>query len=461
LQDQARHETGGPSPDALPHYRVVVIGGGFGGLETVKALRRAPVDITLVDRNNYHLFQPLTYQVATAALSPDEIAEPLRTIFRRDRNVRVLLGEVTEIDVERRTVVLQPSADDLEPQTLPYDALVVAGGSTYSYFGHDEWRPLALEVKSLASALRVRARILRAFESAELEPDPEARAAWLTFVVVGAGPTGVEMAGQIAELARDSLPEDFRAIDPRVGRVLLVETTDRVLPTFPPSLSTQAARSLQEIGVTPLTGHIVVGIDPDGVEIQSPDGSSQRVAARTVLWAAGVSACPLARALADASGAEIDRGGRVTVEPDLTLRGRPEVMAIGDMVRVRDPHTGQAQTLPGLAPVAMQQGRYAGRAIRTRLAGGATPPFHYVDKGNLATIGRARAVADLRRIRVGGFPAWVLWLAVHLIYLIGFENRAVVTFRWAYSFVTRNRGARLITEAPEPSAVAAQARSRG
>jgi NADH:ubiquinone reductase (H+-translocating) len=422
-----------------------VIGGGFGGLEAVKALRRLPVDVTLIDRDNYHLFQPLTYQVATAALSPDEIAEPLRTIFRRDRNVRVLLGEVTELDLERRRVIMRPGIDGLDSESIPYDSLIVATGSSYSYFGHDEWSTIALEVKTLANALQVRGRILSAFEAAELTEDETKRAAWLTFVVVGGGPTGVEMAGQIGELARDTLPNDFRATDPRRGRILLVETAERILPGFPPELSQRGADSLRDLCVTPLTRQTVVGIDEDGVDIQAADGSTQRIATRTVVWAAGVTASPLAGALAHASGAELDRSGRVTVEPDLTLPAHPEVMAVGDMVRVRDRDTGSVRTLPGLAPVAMQQGRYAGRAIDDRLAGRPTPPWRYFDKGNLATIGRGRAVAQIRRLRFAGLLAWIVWLVVHIRYLVGFENRTVVFVRWAYSFMTRNRGARLIT----------------
>jgi NADH dehydrogenase len=421
-------------------HRVVVVGGGFAGVQAVRALRGAPVEVTLVDRNNYHLFQPLSYQVATGALSPAEIAEPLRMIFRRQANVRVVLAEVTGLDLEGRAVVAQPRAGDGESLTLPYDTLVVAGGSAYSYFGHEEWRPFALEVKTLDSAVHVRGRILKAFEAAELAGDAAARAAWLTFVVVGGGPTGVEMAGQIAELARDALPGDFRSVDPRAGRVLLVETADRVLTSLPSSLSARAQRSLEDLGVTPLTGHTVVGIEPAAVEVRDGGGKVERFDARTVVWAAGVTASPLAGILAEASGAQLDRAGRVTVGPDLTLPGHPEVLALGDMVRVGE------EALPGLAPVAMQQGRYAGRLIGERLAGRSTPPFRYRDKGDLATIGRAQAVADLRRVRVGGLLAWVLWLAVHLFYLIGFENRVVVMIRWAYAFLTRNRGARLITE---------------
>lgn len=428
--------------------RVVVVGCGFGGLEAVKGLRGADADVTVIDRNNYHLFQPLSYQVATGALSPDEITEPLRTIFRRAANVRVIMGEVVALDLDDRRVTVLPGLDGFESRSVPYDTLVVAGGSSYAYFGHETWRSLALEVKTLDSALRVRSRILRAFEAAELERDPVARERWLTFAVVGAGPTGVEMAGQIAELARDTLPGDFRAIDPTTGRVLLIEMGDRVLPLFPPSLSQRADRSLRELGVTPLTGHTVADIDPAGVTIRDQGGAVRHVPAGTVVWAAGVTASPLARALADASAAGLDRAGRVAVEPDLTLPGRPEVLALGDMVRVRDPRTGAVETLPGLAPVAMQEGRYAARLIRDRLAHRATPPFRYRDRGNLATIGRARAVADLHRIRIGGFPAWVIWLVVHLVYLIGFENRAVVLIRWSYNFATRGRGARVITEPP-------------
>jgi NADH dehydrogenase len=340
---------------------------------------------------------------------------------------------------------MRPGVDEFGPQTVPYDTLVLATGSSYSYFGHDEWRSLALEVKSLDSALLVRARILRAFEAAELAPDAQSRAGWLTFVVVGAGPTGVEMAGQIAELARDALPDDFRASDTRDGRILLVEISDRVLPTFPARLSQRGAEALRGLGVTPLTGHTVVGIDREGVDTRRADGAIERMSSRTVIWAAGVTASPLAGALASASGAEMDGSGRVTVEPDLTLPSHPEILAIGDMVRVRDARTGTVNTLPGLAPVAMQQGRYVGRLLDDRLAGRATPPFRYFDKGNLATIGRARAVADLRVLRLAGLAAWLVWLGVHLMYLIGFANRIVVLVRWAYSLLTRNRAARLIT----------------
>jgi NADH dehydrogenase len=438
---------------------VVVVGGGFAGLETVKALRRAPVDVTLIDRNNYHLFQPLSYQVATGALSPEDIAEPLRKIFRRARNVRVLMGEVTGFDLERRAVILQQEIDSAQIQRVPFDTAVIAGGSQYSYFGHDEWRPLALEVKSLGSALQVRTRILGAFEDAELESDPDQRAALLTFVVVGAGPTGVEMAGQIGELARDTLAGDFRSLDLDMVRVVIVELDERVLPSFPPTLSKRAAHALESLGVTPMTGHAVVRVEADHVEIRGRDETTEHIPARTVIWAAGVKASPLAGLLADASGGEVDRAGRLTVEADLTLPGFSAVLAVGDMVRVRSARTGTAEALPGVAPVAMQEGRYVGRLITDRLAGRSTSPFRYVDKGNLATIGRARAVADLRGIRISGFPAWVMWLVVHIFYLVGFESRAVVLLRWSYTFFTRNRGARLITEPVEVSGGVARAPS--
>jgi NADH:ubiquinone reductase (H+-translocating) len=432
------------NPQSPARQRVVVIGGGFGGLQAVKALGRAPVDVTLIDRRNFHLFQPLVYQVATGALSPGEIAAPLRWVFRRQDNVRVMLASVAGFDLDAREVKLEPAVDDTAPERVQYDTLIVAGGSAYSYFGHDDWREAAPEVKSLESALDVRRRILQAFEAAELESDAERRAAWLTFVVVGAGPTGVEIAGQIAELASDTLPRDFRAVDPRQGEVLLVELADRVLTTFPPSLSGRAKRALEKLGVTPLLGHTVTGVDDTGVTVEGADGS-RHVPARTVIWAAGVEASSLAGALAGLTGAELDRTGRITVNPDLTLPGHPEVLALGDMVRVADA-SGAGVELPGVAPVAMQQGRYAARVVRDRLQGRSTPPFHYRDKGNLATIGRAKAVADLPAgLKLSGLPAWVTWLVVHLFYLIGFQNRLLVVIRWGISFLTLGRCARLIT----------------
>jgi NADH dehydrogenase len=428
---------------STPRQRVVVVGGGFAGVQAVRGLRRAPVEVTLIDRQNFLLFQPLVYQVATGALSPAEIAAPLRVVFRRQRNVRVLLGDVTGFDLERREIVLDRLPNGDEDLRLGYDTLVVAGGARYSYFGHDEWNADAPELKSLAGALDIRSRILSAFEAAEVETDPELRQAWLTFVVVGAGPTGVEMAGQIAELAHDALRRDFRAADPRAARVLLVEAADRVLPAFPASLSQKAARQLEQLGVTPLIEHTVVDVSSGSVAIKDADGAVEDVAARTSVWAAGVTASELAAKLAAEAGLDLDRAGRLTVGPDLTVLGHPELIALGDMVAVRSPD-GTILPLPGLAPVAIQQGRYAARAIRARLSGRTPRPFRYRDKGNLATIGRSKAVADIKGLHVAGFFAWALWLTVHLFYLIGFENRLLVLLRWTISFLTRGRGARLI-----------------
>jgi NADH dehydrogenase len=428
----------------MSRNRVVIVGGGFGGLQAALALRRAPVEITLIDRRNFHLFQPLTYQIATGALSPGEVAYPLRAVFKRNRNVRVLLAEVDRFDLVQRKVVLRPVGDLPISEPVPYDTLIVAGGSHYSYFGHEEWSAHAPEVKSLESALTVRSRILAAFEAAELERNTARRRAWLTFVVVGAGPTGVEMAGQIAELARETLGSDFRSAVPDSARVLLVEAADRVLTGFPPSLSAKADRSLRRLGVSPVLGGAVVDVAATGVTIQHADGAPRHIPARTVVWAAGVTASSLASALAELTGAEQDRAGRVTVEADLTLPGHPEVFALGDMVRVRS-RDGSVITLPGVAPVAMQQGRYAAKAVRARLDDRAAPPFRYHDKGNLATIGRAAAVADIKGFELSGFLAWIAWLVVHLFYLVGFQNRLLVVIRWSISFATRGRGARLIT----------------
>jgi NADH dehydrogenase len=416
-------------------HRVVIIGGGFGGLQAARRLRDAPVEITLVDRENYHLFQPLAYQVATGALAATEIAAPLRGVFKRQRNVRVVLAEASGFDLEQREVHLTQLPNGDPDDRLPYDTLVVATGSSYSYFGRDEWREHAPELKSLQGALEIRSRILTAFEAAEVEPDPAHRQAWLTFVVVGAGPTGAEMAGQIAELARDTR-RDFRAADTTQTRVLLVETADRVLTAFDPKLSRKAFAELTSLGVTPLTGHTVVDITSDTVTIRNAQGNDDVVPSRTKIWAAGVTASGAAGLL----GGERDRAGRLTVTEQLTLPGRPEVFVLGDMALVG------GQALPGLAPVAMQQGRFAGRTIADRLAG-RTPPdrFTYKDKGNLATIGRLRAVGELGPLKLSGFPAWMLWLGVHLAYLIGFHNRLIVLLRWSFSFFSHGRAARVIT----------------
>jgi NADH dehydrogenase len=408
--------------------RVVVVGGGFGGLQVVRGLRHADVEVTLVDRQNFHLFQPLAYQVATGSLSSVEVAVPLRQILRRQRNVEVLLGEVAgfDLDTHRVSIADLPNGGSRE---LEYDTLVVAGGARYSYFGHDDWAPHAPELKSLTGALDLRDRILSAFEAAEAETDRDTRAAWLTFVIVGAGPTGAEMAGQIAELGHDVLHGEFRTMDTRATKVLLVEASPHVLGAYAESLSRSAERQLRSLGVTPMLETTVVGIDAESVDVETKDGRS-RIPAKTKVWAAGVAASPLAGML----GGETDRAGRVTVEPDLTLAGRPEVFAIGDMVTVR------GQQLHGVAPVAMQEGRHVARSIRD----GKRTGFHYRDKGELATIGRWRAVGEVKGLRFSGFPAWAAWLGIHIFYLVGFQNRILVLTRWGFSFLTRGRNARVI-----------------
>jgi NADH:ubiquinone reductase (H+-translocating) len=442
---------------AGPH-RVVVVGGGFGGLQAALHLRRGPVEITLVDRRNFHLFQPLTYQVATGALSPGEVAYPLRAVFRRAANVRVLMAEAQTIDPAARRLELASVAGVPALPSIPYDTLIVAGGSNYSYFGHEEWGEFAHQVKSLESALVTRSAILSAFEAAEMAPSAELRGSWLSFAVVGAGPTGVEMAGQIAELARDSLRRNFRSADPGAGCIRLIEAGDRVLSSFPPSLSERALRSLERIGVTTTLSRTVIDVDARGVTVRAPDGETERISARTVVWAAGVTASPLAGMLASLSGAETDRAGRLLVEPDLSVPGHPEILALGDMVAVRG-SGGNRVVYPGVAPVAMQQGRYAAKLVRARLKGGSIEPFKYHDKGNLATIGRASAVADVKGLKLSGLIAWITWLGVHLWYLEGFANRLIVFTRWAVAFFTHGRGARVIT-VPEEYVEASSAPAR-
>ena len=356
----------------------------------------------------------------------------------------MLLAEVSGFDLAERRLLLRSVTGVPVPDSIPYDSLIVAGGSRYSYFGHDDWSEHAAEVKSLESAILVRGRLLSAFEAAEADPDPQDRAPWLTFVVVGGGPTGVEMAGQIGELARDTLRGDFRRIDSRSGRILLVETADRLLTSFPPSLSAKAKRSLERKGVTPMLSATVVAMDAESVTVEHKSGERERIATRTIIWAAGVTASKLAATLGEMTGAELDRAGRVAVEPDLTLSAHPEVFALGDMVRVKN-GAGDAIVLPGVAPVAMQQGRYVAGVVQDRLRGRNHKPFRYYDKGNLATIGRGSAVADIKGLKLSGFIAWLTWLFVHLFYLIGFSNRVVVFFNWSVSFVTHGRGARLIT----------------
>ncbi|MDA0167487.1 NAD(P)/FAD-dependent oxidoreductase [Solirubrobacter taibaiensis] len=420
----------------MAKHRVVIVGGGFGGLQAAVNLKGADVDVTIVDRRNFHLFQPLAYQVATGALGTGEVAYPLRTIFRGQENVSVMLAEAEAFDLDAKTVKLRTAAGE---ETIAYDTLVVGGGSKYNYFGHPEWQEHAAELKSLEGALHIRAQILRAFEEAEVVSDPVERERLLTFVIVGAGPTGAEMAGQIAEIARDTRNE-FRVIDTWQAKVLLVEAGERVLAAFPKRLSAKAEKSLGSLGVTSLTNHMVTGIDADGVTIKSDTGE-EKVRAGTIIWAAGVLASSVATKLAEAAGAEQDKVDRLLVEPDLTVPGYPDVLAIGDMVQVKD-----GDPLPGVAPVAMQMGRYVARSIKSKLRGGESGPFKYKDKGNLATLGRARAIAELPPgIRVSGYFAWLLWLGIHLWYLVGFQNRVLVFLRWGFSFLTHGRGTRLIT----------------
>ncbi|MBX3024551.1 NAD(P)/FAD-dependent oxidoreductase [bacterium] len=415
--------------------RVVIVGGGFGGLYAARSLKRAPVQVTLVDRRNFHLFQPLLYQVATGGLSPGEIASPLRAVLSRHGNTRVLLGEVERIDVEQRRVQLSDGAVD-------YDELIVATGATHHYFGNDQWEPFAPGLKTIEDATEMRRRILLAFETAEREPDPARREAWLTFVVVGAGPTGVELAGALSEIANDTLKNDFRAIHPRDSRILLVEATDRVLPAYPRDLSEKACRSLEHLGVTVRLRSSVSAIDAASVTVTHGE-RSEVIRSRTVLWAAGVAASPLARQLAAATGAALDRAGRVHVLPDLSLPGHPEIAVIGDMAHCEQ----DGALLPGIAPVAMAQGRHAARRVVARATGRAVRPFRYFDKGTMATIGRSSAVANLRLVHMSGLPAWLAWLFIHLLYLVEFENRLLVLVQWAWMYFTRNRGARLITGA--------------
>ncbi len=417
-----------------PH-RVVVIGAGFGGLPATRFLRRAAVQVTLIDRTNHHLFQPLLYQVATGILSEGQIARATREILRSQRNARVELAEVTGFDLDARTVHAQrPGGEPLEAE---YDSLIVAAGAQQSYFGHDEWRDLAPGMKTIADALDLRARIFGAFEMAEVATDPDERRGWLTFAIVGGGPTGVEMAGQIAELSRRTLPLEFRSIDAATARVLLFDGGSEVLANFGDRLATTAASELGRVGVELRLGRRVTAIDEQGITVTASDGSTEYVPCRTKVWAAGVQASPLAAMLAEASGASCDRAGRIEVLSDTTLPGHPEVFAIGDMMTL--------DGLPGVSEVAIQQGIHAARTIHARLEGSPAPVFRYRDLGSLATVGRFRAVASVGTIRLSGLPAWLLWLVVHLTFLTGFRNRLSTLLRWTFSFLGTGRGERPIT----------------
>jgi NADH dehydrogenase len=446
-----------PNGAAGGRTRVVILGAGFGGLECARALARSPVEVTLLDRHNHHLFQPLLYQVATAALSPGDIAWPVRSIFRRRREVTVLMASVTGVDIGARLV------HTAEGLALPYDVLVLATGATHSYFGHDEWAPVAPGLKTIEDATAIRRRLLLAFERAELAADAEERRRLLTFVVIGGGPTGVELAGAMVELARASISGEFRRFDPRGARILLIEAGPRLLPAFPEKLALYATRALERMGVQVLTGTRVTAVDAAGVTC-----GEERIAASTIVWAAGVVASPAARWV----GAEQDRAGRIKVAPDLTIPGHPEILAIGDTAAVAD---SKGRPVPGNAPAAKQMGRHAGRVIAARLAGRAEPgAFRYRHQGDLATIGRRAAVVALNKVQLTGWIAWWFWGVAHVWYLIGFRSRVVVSFEWMWSYLTFQRGARLITgeaagrtqqatapaDAPIPASMAEAARRR-
>jgi NADH dehydrogenase len=413
--------------------QVVVIGGGFGGLNVVRRLRHQPVKVTLIDRQNFHLFRPLLYQVAMAGLSPADIASPLRVVFRRAKNVETIMAEVVDIDVASRQVICAPERAE------PYDILVVASGAHYDYFGHDAWAAHAPSLEGVEGALEIRHRLLNAYEQAELETDPARRRAWMTFVIIGGGPTGVELAGAIGELANHTLKQNFRHIDPADTRIILVESLERILMTFPPDLSAKGQRSLERLGVSVWVGAKVVEITDAEVTIQTSSGT-ERIPCCTALWAAGVRASGLGAVLHKRAGAEIDRRGRLKIQPDLTLLNHPEIFAIGDITYLEE----AGKPLPGVAPVAIQQGKHVAKQILRQLQGHPLTPFHYRDLGNMATIGRAAAVADLYFIHLDGFLAWVAWLFIHLVNLIGFRNRVSVLIQWVWSYFTYVRSVMLI-----------------
>lgn len=417
-------------------WKVVIVGGGFAGLSAAQQLKSDLLDVTVIDRRNYYLFQPLLYQVATGSLSPGEIAAPLRGVLSRQKNTRVWLGSVEDVDPDSKRVFLADGT------ILDYDSLIVAAGSQTSYFGHNEWQEWAPGLKSIEEATAIRHKILYAFEVAERLPDPAQRRTWLTFVIVGAGPTGVELAGAIAEIARRTLKNDFRSIRPEEAEIILLDGAPRILMSFPEDLAEKASASLRKLGVKVNCGSIVEHVDKDGLTIQS-HGRADSIAAKTVIWAGGITASPLGKILATRTKAEIDRGGRVKVNPDLTIPNYPNIYVIGDLASASDAH---GRPLPGLAQVAMQGGAYAASAILRKLRGQSEPaPFRYFDKGSLAVIGRAAAVADAFGMHISGFLAWLIWAFIHLMYLITFQSRILVFIQWAIQDLTFIRGARLIT----------------
>lgn len=416
-------------------HQVVIVGGGFGGLYAAKALHRAPVTVTLIDKRNFHLFQPLLYQVATGTVSPADISSPLRAILGRNPNTQVLMDEVVDIDPEQQQV-------QLRGRSLPYDTLIVATGVSHHYFGNDHWKDTAPGLKTVEDALEMRRRIFMAFEAAEKETDPEKRRAWLNFVIVGGGPTGVELAGAIAELAFVTLKNEFRNVNTTDAQVLLLEGMDRILPPYPPELSVKAQDSLQRLGVTVRTKTLVTDIQNNIVTTRQGDQTDQ-IPAQTILWAAGVKASAMGRVLAARTGAELDRVGRVIVNPDLSIPDHPNIFVIGDLSHFA--HQEDKKPLPGVAPVAVQEGEYVARLLKQRLKGQSLPPFRYLNVGSMAVIGQNRAVADMGFVKFSGPPAWLLWVFAHIYYLIEFDNKLIVMVQWAWSYFTRNRGARLIT----------------
>lgn len=417
-------------------WRVIIVGGGFGGLRAAQALKSKLVDVTLIDRRNYHLFQPLLYQVATGSLSPGEIAAPLRGVLSRQKNTRVLLGTVEDVDTDSKEVLLT------DGEAIPYDSLIVAAGSETSYFGNNQWQEWAPGLKSIEEATTIRHKILYAFEVAERLSDPVQRRAWLTFVIVGAGPTGVELAGAIGEIARQTLKNDFRSIDPEEAQIILLDGAPRVLMSFPEDLAEKANRSLVKLGVTVKCGARVKDVTKEGLTIEAGK-RLDRIDAKTIIWAGGITASPLGKILAGRTKAETDKGGRVKVKPDLTIPNYPDIYVIGDLASSVDAH---GKPLPGLAQVAMQGGTYAAKSILRKVTGKPElPPFHYFDKGSLAVIGRAAAVADAFGIHLSGLPAWTVWAFIHLMYIVTFQSRLLVFVQWAIQDLTFNRGSRLIT----------------